>query len=263
MVNDEKIELVETDEYKEFIDKFKVKLTTDDCYTPDGVYKVVRDFAMAQYGFDEEKIIRPFWPGADYESLYYPEGCVVLDNPPFSIVSKIVRFYLDRDIKFFLFAPGLTSVKIGGKRWKDVCKIFIGRNIEYENGACVPTAFITNLDKSRIAYTAPSLENALRVEYKMQKRNKKKELPKYVYPSSVLTAGHMKAYAMHGVYYEVKRDGCEVISALDSQKPAGKGIYGNGFLLADRERADRERAKVWELSDREKEIISKLSEDRT
>lgn len=60
MVNNENIELVETEEYKEFVDKFKIKLTTDDCYTPDGVYKVVRDFAMAQYGFDEGKIIRPF-----------------------------------------------------------------------------------------------------------------------------------------------------------------------------------------------------------
>lgn len=30
MVNNENIELVETEEYKEFVDKFKIKLTTDD-----------------------------------------------------------------------------------------------------------------------------------------------------------------------------------------------------------------------------------------
>lgn len=30
MVNNENIDLVETEEYKEFVDKFKIKLTTDD-----------------------------------------------------------------------------------------------------------------------------------------------------------------------------------------------------------------------------------------
>lgn len=154
MVKNENIELVETEEYKEFVDKFKIKLTTDDCYTPDGVYKVVRDFAMAQYGFDEGKIIRPFWPGADYESLYYPEGCVVLDNPPFSILARIVRFYLDMDVKFFLFAPEMTSLKTGSDRWRSVCKIYADARITYENGAVVPTSFVTNMDKTRVVYTA-------------------------------------------------------------------------------------------------------------
>lgn len=28
-------------EYKEFVDKFKPKKTTDDCYTPENVYKAV------------------------------------------------------------------------------------------------------------------------------------------------------------------------------------------------------------------------------
>lgn len=40
-------------------------------------------------------IVRPFWPGGDYEDFDYPTGCVVIDNPPFSILSKIVRFYED------------------------------------------------------------------------------------------------------------------------------------------------------------------------
>ena len=28
----------DTDEYKNFVDKFKLKKTTDDCFTPDNVY---------------------------------------------------------------------------------------------------------------------------------------------------------------------------------------------------------------------------------
>ena len=278
MVNDEKIELVETEEYKEFVDKFKIKLTTDDCYTPDGVYKVVRDFAMAQYGFDEGKIIRPFWPGADYESLYYPEGCVVLDNPPFSILARIVRFYLDMDVKFFLFAPGMTSLKTGSDRWRSVCKIYADARITYENGAVVPTSFVTNMDKTRVVYTAPDLHMAIEKEDKERRKEKKKQIGKYEYPRAVLTAAQLNGYAKRGVRYEVMRDRCEIISSLDSQRPKKKAIYGGALLLsdrekadrekadrerADRERADRERAEVWELSDREKEIISNLSEDRT
>lgn len=30
-----------TDTYDEFVDKFRVKKTTDDCYTPDNIYEVV------------------------------------------------------------------------------------------------------------------------------------------------------------------------------------------------------------------------------
>lgn len=33
---------------------------------------------------------------------------MVIDNPPFSIISKIVRFYHKNEIPFFLFAPALT-----------------------------------------------------------------------------------------------------------------------------------------------------------
>ena len=277
MVNNENIELVETEEYKEFVDKFKIKLTTDDCKTPAGVYEIVKKFAMEQYKFGEEKIVRPFWPGGDYESYDYPDGCVVLDNPPFSILARIVRFYLDMDVKFFLFAPGMTSLKTGSDRWRSVCKIYADARITYENGAVVPTSFVTNMDKTRVVYTAPDLHMAIEKEDKERRKEKKKQIGKYEYPRAVLTAAQLNGYAKRGVRYEVMRDECEIISSLDSQRPKKKAIYGGALLLsdreradreradrerADRERADRERAEVWELSDREKEIISKLSEDK-
>ena len=34
--------------YKEFVDKFKPKKTTDDCYTPDVIYKAVKDWAIKE-----------------------------------------------------------------------------------------------------------------------------------------------------------------------------------------------------------------------
>lgn len=42
-------------EYEAFTDKFKHKLTTDDCYTPPEVYEVVKNWACAKYGIDPAK----------------------------------------------------------------------------------------------------------------------------------------------------------------------------------------------------------------
>lgn len=105
---------MKNESYEEFVEKFKPKKTTDDCYTPPEVYKVIKDWVCRRYGIDPEKIIRPFWPGADYQAMEYQGGCVVVDNPPFSILSKICEYYLDRGIPFFLFAPSLTC--LSGKR---------------------------------------------------------------------------------------------------------------------------------------------------
>ena len=79
-------------EYQAFVDKFKPKKTTDDCYTPPLIYETVKDWACKKYGIDPKNIVRPFYPGGDYEHFAYPDECVVLDNPPFSILSKYANF---------------------------------------------------------------------------------------------------------------------------------------------------------------------------
>lgn len=92
--------------YEEFVDKFKPKKTTDDCYTPPEIYDAVLAWVRAEYDVgDDVPIVRPFWPGADYERAQYPDGCVVVDNPPFSILAKIIRFNQAHGVRFFLFAP--------------------------------------------------------------------------------------------------------------------------------------------------------------
>lgn len=45
-------------------------------------------------------IVHPFRPGADYGRAEYPDGCVVVDNPPFSILAKIIRFYQAHGVRF-------------------------------------------------------------------------------------------------------------------------------------------------------------------
>lgn len=77
--------------YEEFVEKFKPKLTTDDCATPEPVYDAVLGWVVKEYGIDPKSVLRPFWPGLDYQQQEYPDGCVVVDNPPFSILSKWLR----------------------------------------------------------------------------------------------------------------------------------------------------------------------------
>ena len=41
---------------------------------------MIRDWALAHYGLQGAPVIRPFYPGGDYEHETYPDGCVVIDN---------------------------------------------------------------------------------------------------------------------------------------------------------------------------------------
>ena len=267
-------------DYEGFVEKFKPKRTTDDCYTPPEVYEVVRDWACAEYGIDPAKVVRPFYPGGDYESYEYPDGCTVLDNPPFSIVSKIVRFYLDRGIPFFIFAPSLTVMNSRGTVLR-CCHLVCDCQIEYENGARLRTSFVTSYDGGTVARSAPDLTRLINEKVDELRRRSVKELPRYEYPDNIATASMLMRYAKHGVDFRIRRGECAFVSALDSQRAAGKGIYGGGLLLSDdaasrkarasmladrnaaAERAadGRARANVWELSDRERAMVAMLGKD--
>jgi hypothetical protein len=249
-----------TPEYEEFVEKFKVKKTTDDCYTPDNVFSVIVQWVVDEYGIDEEKIVRPFWPGGDYENFEYPDDCVVLDNPPFSIISKIVRFYEENGIKYFLFCPSLTSFNIRAKS-----TIITSAQIIYENGAKVNTSFVTSLDDSFLR-TAPSLKKI--IEAANEGNKKKATLPKYEYPANVLTAAMCGNLVKYGIEFRVDRKDAVYVSTLDSQKAKNKTIFGGGCLLSETAAAEKTAAEKaaaekiatekWELSDREKQIIADL-----
>ena len=40
--------------YEEFVDKFKPKKTTDDCYTPGAIYEVVKDWAIKEMDWEAD-----------------------------------------------------------------------------------------------------------------------------------------------------------------------------------------------------------------
>lgn len=153
--------------YEEFVAKFQTKKTTDDCYTPPAIYDAVQKWAISHSEIDisQLKIIRPFYPGGDYESEDYT-GSVVIDNPPFSILSKIVRFYEENEIPYFVF--GFLNTMGAVYQMKAHCYIVIDEDIVYENGAKIPTCFITNLIKSHKIILAKSLAEEL---YKLQEHH--------------------------------------------------------------------------------------------
>ena len=243
------------DEYNEFLDKFEIKKTTDDCYTPDAVYKAVQDWVAKEYGVKPEKMIRPFYPGGDYQSEKYPKGCVVVDNPPFSILAEILTWYNDHGVKFFLFAPSLTLFSSSSSS----CALATGADVIYENGASVATSFLTNLENGGVRVrSAPDLRKAVQDASDEVRREMHKELPKYSYPDEVITSSMVARWSKYGVDYRLLVKDSINIDALDAQKAEGKGIFGKGYLLSERAAAERAAAQRWQLSDREREIVKKL-----
>ena len=99
--------------YEDFVDKFEraKARTTDDCYTPPEIYAAILAWVRARYDLPEDcTILRPFFPGGDYEHTDYPPGAVVVDNPPFSLASKILHFFAERGIKYFIFGDAKTAL---------------------------------------------------------------------------------------------------------------------------------------------------------
>ena len=252
------------EEYQAFCAKFELAKTTDDCYTPDMIYDALCAWLESEYGLDRAKFVRPFYPGGDFERYAYPDGCVVVDNPPFSIMARILKFYEDRGIPYFLFGPHLTLFSSSSSS----CKIIAGVIVTYANGAKVNTSFYSGLPQDRhlAAKSSPSLYKAIKEANDANLKEIHKELPKYSYPLSVVTATMLVPYARLGIPFEMPKDECVSIRKLDAQ--TGSGIYGSGYLIserlraerekAEREKAEREKATVWELSDREREIIKSL-----
>lgn len=254
---------MENKEYEEFVDKFKPKLTTDDCYTPKEVYDVVLDFVKENCKIEGLEILRPFYPGGDYENFDYPENSVVVDNPPFSIISKIIRFYNERGIKYFLFAPHLT---LFGSNQDYTC-IIAEAMVIYENGAKVKTAFVSNLFGDKKIIGSPELYQRL----KAINDEKKADRPCYQYPHNVVTVSSFSKIVAYGIYIEIDKKDVVFCSRLDHQKEFKKKIYGDGFLISKKaaakiaaaekaaaEKGAEKKVIYWELSEREKDIINKL-----
>ena len=253
----------ESEEYQAFVDKFKPKKTTDDCYTPVPVYEAVKTWAIDKYGLADRPIVRPFYPGGDYQKMTYPDGAVVIDNPPFSILAEIVDFYHAHHIDFFLFAPSLTAfARMIGRDW--LHSVVAHGSVTYENGAIVNTSFETNMGTARVTVSHELHDRITTADAQAKDERRSSEpLPKYSYPVEVATAAGLGYLAAHGMSLEIMPESCAPVRALEAQREAGKAIYGGGLLLgsqsaAEKAAAEKAAATKWQLSDAEREIINGL-----
>lgn len=239
------------EDYEDFVEKFKPKLTTDDCYTPPAVYDAVLDWVRKNCDIEGCNIVRPFYPGGDFETFEYGPNDVVMDNPPFSIITKIVRWYMERGVRFFLFAPYLTCFQPGQFCTSIACNV----NIIYENGASVNTSFVSNMLGDVAVMTAPDLRASI-IE---AQKSDNVSLPKYRYPLNVIRATDIGLLASRGIDLRIPRSEVHFVTRLDSQN--GKTIFGGGYLISDRAAAAKA-AEVevieWTLSERERKIIEVL-----
>lgn len=276
------------EDYESFVKKFDADKpkTTDDCYTPPAIYEAVLDWLKGEVDLSGMEIMRPFYPGGDYKTELYHSDCVVVDNPPFSILTEILTFYIAMGVKFFLFAPALTltSASIARRKDVDVTYIVCGVTVTYANGAGVNTSFVSNLFGDVRLWCCHELYKAVKDVNDQLLQDKKENLPKYVYPNNVTSAALLGKIAK-GADLKIMKDDCYQISQLQSQKRLGKGIFGNGFLLSEKAAAEKEvvgkeaiknaaiekaekeskvaeraaaEAIVWELSESEKRIIKQL-----
>lgn len=243
-------------EYSEFLEKFEPKFTTDDCFTPDLVYDAVADFVCSEFNLDRSNFVRPFYPGGDFEHFNYKPDSIVVDNPPFSILTKICRFYSHHHIKYFLFAPGMTVMCVA-KDCTDISYLPTSVDIVYQNNATVNTSFVTNLYDVPQINSAPSLYKLVSSACSTLKKANKRHLPKYSYPDNVLTASKIANLSKHGIHFEVDLSKCHHIVSLEAQRKIGKAIFGSGFLTDDSAAAGD--VIKFELSEKELEIISDLN----
>ena len=243
------------DEYNQFLDKFEPKKTTDDCYTPDNIYDAIAGWVEREYGVNRKDFVRPFYPGGDYQSERYKETDIVVDNPPFSILSEIVGFYADEGVRFFLFAPSLTLFSSSSSSY--ACSVCCGVGITYENGAVVSTSFLTNLEDARFR-TAPELYRLIKDENEKNVSAMTREIPNYEYPPEVVTSSMLSYLSKWGEEFRVSKEESAYTRCLDSQKEKGKAIFGSGYLISEKAAAEKAAAEKWELSDREHEIIRGL-----
>lgn len=100
------------------------------------------------------------------------------------------------------------------------------------------------------------------------RKERTKTLPKYEYPTNVVTPARLALFSKYGVDFSVNKNEAYRITRLESQKKYKKTIFGNGFLISDKKAQTQARMQaqiekknssiVFELSKEERDIISKL-----
>lgn len=209
------------EEYFEWLQKFEKKYTTDETFTPPAIYQAVQEWVCKRYSLNPEAIIRPFYPGGDYQNEDYSDK-VVVDNPPFSIISKVIKHYEREGVPYFLFCPYLSSFSL--LNLGNVSIVAQNHKITYTNAAQVPTSFATNLEKERKIITAPELQVAIRLACKANAPTRTLN----IYPPGFYIPSHFSAAAERGERIELEIPANASINTLIDDTGATIKVFGGG-----------------------------------
>lgn len=168
-------------------------------------------------------------------------------------MAKVVRFYEEHNIDYFLFAPHLTCLSLRAAH-SHIC---VGVQVTYDNGAKVSTSFVAS--KGPLIRSAPDLYRILdEANAANIKAKKTPPKPVYTYPDNVMTSNAVALFSKYGIEY--REDIGVFVYAMDAQRRAGKGIFGSGYIVPEEavrkaqeavRKAQKEKAMRWELSMRE------------
>lgn len=165
-------------------------ISNDEFYTKPEIYEVVKNWAVKHNQWEGREVVRPFWPDADYQTYDYPEGCVVIDNPPFSKVSQIVKWYGDHGIDYFLFCTGTSCLNVNAP--SHVCTDI---HLPFENGGDANISFVSS--KGPLIMSAPDLyQQLMRAKKVLNRRVVRTE-----WPIGLVTGALVGKMSRHGVHY--------------------------------------------------------------
>lgn len=240
--------------------------TLDECYTSPEVYDTMLNYAIDRYNSQGKHIVRPFIPGGDYQKYVYGENDVVIDNPPFSMTTKIAKWYINHGIPFFLFINGLYAVSLSRGLHGKATVIATNANASFyhkPNNKVVKLGFVTNLEPKNIV-----LRGDVTLTGKLNDLVKKKALNKYQYPENMITNSDVLAAIRRGVELQLTTNNCLFEDNLDYNKEHKlTDVHGGCYLVDDNVYNEYKSAmeKVpphthhVTLSEREKVIIEKLN----
>lgn len=240
--------------------------TLDECYTLPEVYDTVLKYAVERYHLQGKHVVRPFVPSGDYQKYVYDKNDVVIDNPPFSMTTKITKWYINHDIPFFLFINGQYAVSLSRGLHGKATVIATNANVSFyhePNNKVIKMGFVTNLEPKDIV-----LRGDVALTDKIQILAKKKALNKFKYPKNIIRNSDVLTAINRGVELKLTINNCLFEDSLDYHKEHKlSGVVGGCYLVDDNvyneykaamENVPPHTHRVT-LSEREKAIIENLN----
>lgn len=245
--------------------------TADECYTPPAVYDAVLDYTVERYNLRGKHVVRPFLPGGDFKKYVYGKNDVVIDNPPFSITTKIVKWYIANNIPFFLFINGLYGVSLSRGLHGKATVIVTNANVSFYNKGIekrIKLGFVTNMEPNNIVIRGDAT-----LTNKLNGLVNKKSFKRFRYPDNFLKNSDILSALQRNVELKLTTDNCLFEDNLDYHKAQTRdkaqrlSVFGGGYLVNDQLYAefkeslkqDLPRTYCVTLSTREQKIIEDLN----